>query len=247
MNMHRTFGTLILAGLLLLSVNQAGFSYESPQKYGIQLGGGFGTYDMGDVTLGVETLMSRNSNNVSSEEDSGPMGNIALLFRPSRHQLWEVGFNGLLDVENTVSNADTSGQILMHANEFYLKANVVTYPASWLQFDFGVGLSYYNCELQIQDGFNRQYRYDAVGRSWGLLGGANFEVALSKRVGLILGGGGRLTNAANFSYESVPGVRQILNVIGGTRPMEVNLSGAYGNAGLRFYFDKVTKPIDFTK
>jgi len=29
--------------------------------------------------------------------------------------------------------------------------------------------------------------------------------------------------------------------------MEVNLSGVYGLLGLRFYFDKVTKPVDYSR
>jgi hypothetical protein len=71
---------------------------------------------------------------------------------------------------------------------------------------------------------------------------------VTKRVGLILGGGGRVANTNNFSYwDPATGPRKVLKVVGGSRPIEVNLSGAYGQAGLRFYFDPVTKPVDFTR
>ena len=46
---------------------------------------------------------------------------------------------------------------------------------------------------------------------------------------------------------SLPGVRSAVSVLGGSRPFEVNLTGGYGQLGLRFYFDKVTKPIDFNR
>jgi hypothetical protein len=250
MNMHRLFGTILLAGVLLLSATQAGFSYDSPQKYGIQLGGGFGVYDMGDIPNGADYLLSRTVSGSLTEADSGPMGSFALLYRPSRHQMWEIGYNAILDVENKVETSvgDSLGQLLMHANEFYVKANIVSYPSDKLHLNFGVGLAYYNVEMQVQNAFGGVYAYDAVGRGWGVLGTLGLEYLLKERVGLYLGGGGRLMNASHFSYESVPGVRSVLEVVGGgDRPMEVNLTGAYGQIGLRFYFDKVTKPIDFSR
>lgn len=247
--MHRLFGTILLTGILLLSATQAGFTYESPQKYGLQLGGGFSMYDMGDITTGRDYMMKQTINGSSTEADAGPVGNFAFIYRASRHQMWEIGYNALLDVENKVESAvgDSTGSILMHSNEFYVKANVVTYPSEKLHLNFGLGIAYYNCELQVQDPFSYRYNYDAVGRSWGLLGSIGAEFMLKERLGLYLGGGGRLTNAAHFSYESVPGVRTFLPVIGGNRPMEVNLTGAYASLGLRFYFDQFTKPIDFTR
>jgi hypothetical protein len=172
---------------------------------------------------------------------------LSFLYRPSRHQLWEVGYNALLDVENTVENDTARGQILMHANEFFLKANLVTYPLEKLHLNLGVGLSYYNAELQIQDEFTGRFNYDAVGRGWGLIGSAGLEFMLQEHFGLYLGGGGRVVNTSQFSYESVPGVRTFLPILGASRPMEVNLTGGYANIGLRFYFDQFTRPIDFTR
>jgi hypothetical protein len=245
--MHRMFGTILMTGLILLSVSQAGFSYDSPQKYGIQFGGGMGQYDLGDISQGMDYMKSLADKPTVNESDMGPVGNVALLFRPSRHQLWEVGFNALLDVENSVQNDTATGQILMHANEFFLKANVVTYPLEKLHLNLGLGLAYYNAEVQIQDEFSGRFNYDAVGRGWGLIGSAGIELLLQEHLGLYLGGGGRVMNASQFSYESVPGVRTFLPVLGGSRPMEVNLTGGYANVGLRFYFDQFTKPIDFTR
>ena len=247
--MHRLFGKILLTGILLLSVTQSGFSYDSPQKYGFQLGGGLGIYDMGDISTGTDYLLSQTANGTLTESDIGPLGNIAFLYSSSRHQMWEIGYNALLDVENKVENAaaDTSGQLLMHANEFYVKAHLVTYPSEKLHLNFGIGLAYYNVELQIQDEFSHRFNNDAVGRGWGLLGSLGLELMLKEKIGLYLGAGGRLMNAAHFSYESVPGVRTSLPVLGGSRPMEVNLTGGYANLGLRFYFDQFTKPIDFTR
>jgi len=247
--MHRLFGTVIITCALLLSVTQAGFSYDSPQKYGIQLGGGLGIYDMGDITLGTDYMMNENPGSKLSEEDMGPTGNIAFLYRPARHQLWEAGYSAILDVENSVTDAPdtTRGEILMHGSEFYMKAHIVTYPSEKLHLNFGFGLAYYNVELQIQDEFSGRYNYDAVGRAWGALGSIGIEYLMSDRVGLYLNGGGRLVNAANFSYESVPGVRSSVPVLGGSRQFEVNLTGAQVGLGLRVYFDKITKPIDYTR
>lgn len=247
--MHRLFGTILLTGILLMSANQAGFSYDSPQKYGLQLGGGFGIYDMGDIPTGTDYMMKQTINGTLTEADAGPAGNFAFLYQSSRHNMWEIGYNALLDVENKVENAagDTTGQVLMHANEFYVKANIVTYPSEKLHLNFGLGIAYTNVELQIQDEFSYRFNYDAVGRGWGLLGSVGLELMLKERLGLYLNGGGRLMNAAHFSYESVPGVRTFLPVIGGSRPMEVNLTGGYASLGLRFYFDQFTKPIDFTR
>jgi len=242
-------GLLCIATLLTLSVTTSSFAYESARKYGVQFGGGFGVYDMGDVSLGTDYMLRQRPGNKATTGDAGPMGNIAIVYRTARHQMWEVGFNPLFDVENLVENAsgDSSGQILMHSNEFYLKAIIVTHPSERLNLNFGVGLAYYNTELQVQDDFTRRFYYDAVGRSFGAIGSLGIEFGLSEQTGLILGVGGRLTNSNNFSYESSPGVRSGVTVLGGNRPMEVNLTGGYAQLGLRFYFDQVTKPIDFSR
>lgn len=247
--MYRLLGSLCIASLLTLSVTATSFAYDSPRKYGIQLGGGMGLYDMGDVNLGVDYLTDLNAGNTATTSDIGPMGSFALLYRPARHQLWEVGYNAILDVENTVesSRGDTSGQFLLHANEFYAKAVIVTYPKEALNLNFGVGLAYYNAELQIQDDFTNVFYYDAVGRAFGLIGSVGLELGLSEQLGLYLGGGGRLVNTNNFTYESSPGVRSSVKILGGSRPIEVNMTGGYAQLGLRMYFDKVTKPIDFSR
>ncbi len=249
--MYRLLGTLCIASLLTLSVTTTSFAYESPRKYGIQMGGGFGIYDMGDITLATDYLSARRAGNTTTTGDAGFMGNLALIYRPARHQMWEIGFNPLFDVENLVENSAgdslTTGQILMHANEFYAKATVVTYPSERLNLNFGVGLAYYNCEMQVQDEFSSRFYYDAVGRAFGLIGSVGLELGLAERVGLYLGAGGRWANVTNFSHESSAGVRSSVPVLGGSRPWEVNLSGGYGQLGLRFYFDKVTPPIDFSR
>ncbi|MCB9366579.1 MAG: hypothetical protein H6506_00740 [Calditrichaeota bacterium] len=249
--MNRLLVTLCIASLLTLSVTTSSVAYESPRKYGIQLGGGFGIYDMGDITLATDFLESRRSGSTVTTADAGPMGNLALIYRPSRHQMWEIGYNALLDVENLVENSAgdslTTGQVLMHANEFYAKAGIVTYPSERLNLNFGLGLAYYNCEMQIQDEFTNNYYYDAVGRAFGLVGSVGLELGVSKRVGLYLGGGGRLANVTNFTHEATRGVRSGVTVLNGSRPWEVNLTGGYGQLGLRFYFDKVTEPIDFSR
>jgi hypothetical protein len=252
--MHRFLGTVIICCALALALGSStALAYDSPQKYGVEVRGGFGQYDMGDVTPGIENLQRNLTVNhipsSLSEKDTGPLGGFSLLFRPSKHAMWEIGFNALTDVENKVTSIpDTSsGQILMHANEFFVKGTLVATVTDRVHLDFGAGLSYYNAELQIQDNYGRRYNYDAVGRAFGLIGTIGMEYLVSNRVGLILQGGGRLANTSNFSYESSTGVRSGLGVINGTRGMEVNLSGAFGAAGLRFYFDKVTQPVDFTR
>lgn len=239
--------TLLLGTLCLFSTASAD---ESKQRYGVELRGGFGMYDLGDIVSGREYIQNERAGNTLTSSDGGPTGGLSGLFRPTKHSLWEFGYNALLDVDNTVENSfsDTaSGQILMHANEFFLKGSGVILLTDRIHLDLGAGVSYYNVELQIQDDFGRRYNYDAVGRCWGLLGSGNLEFLLTDRFGLALGGGARVANATDFSQEASIGVRSILPVIGGSRPMEVNMSGAYGQLGLRFYFDKVTKPIDFSR
>ncbi len=257
--MLRLFGTVLICSIaVLLLGSSSAFAWDSPQKYGVEIRGGFGKYDMGDVKPGIESLNSairkKYGANASTlnEKDNGPMGGFSFLYRPSKHTMWEVGFNALMDVENKAeqrSGTDTtSGQILTHANEFFVKGNVVATITDYLHLDFGGGVSYYNAELQVQDRLNSNYVYDAVGRAFGLVGGVNAELLVTKHMGVVLGGGGRIANANNFSYwDASTNQRKYLKVVGGSRPIEVNLSGAYGQAGLRFYFDPVTKPVDFTR
>jgi hypothetical protein len=247
--MQRIFGILLVCALVIAAGSNSALAYNGPQQYGVELRGGCGLYDMGDVNQGAEFIQESRAGNTLTTADSGPMGGFSLLYRPARHNLWEIGYNAILDVENSVESTipDSTGSILMHANEFFFKAHVVPTIGDRIHLNLGIGVSYYNVELQIQDDFNRRYTYDAVGRAWGVIGSAGLEFLLSERLGLNLQGGGRLANAAHFSYEQTPGVRTGLNVPGGSRPMEVNLSGMYGSVGLRFYFDKVLKPVDFSR
>ena len=252
--MQRYFGILLVCVLVFAPGSNSAYAYDSPHTYGIELRGGFGIYDMGDVNPTTDRMArASNLSDAAATSDNGPMGGVSLLFRPARHGLWEVGYNAILDVENTVESTipDTggfkNGSILMHANEFFLKAHLVPWIGDRLNFNLGLGLAYYNVELQIQDDFYRQYTYDAVGRAWGLLGSVGLEFLLSDRLGLNVQGGGRLANATHFTYEPTIGVRNGLEIPGGSRPMEVNISGAYGSVGLRVYFDKVFPPVDFSR
>jgi hypothetical protein len=247
--MRRFFGILLVCVLLLAAGSNLAFAYDGPHKYGIELRGGFGMYDMGDVPMTVTSMENARAGNTSTTADAGPMGGLSLIFRPLKNGIWEVGYNAILDVENTVEStiADTNGSILMHANEFFMKAHLAPWIGDRINLQLGVGLSYYNVELQIQNDFTRQYTYDAVGRCWGLTGSAGLEFLISDGLGINFQGGGRIANATHFSYEATQGVRTGLNVPGGSRPMEVNMSGLYGSAGLRFYFDKVFPPVDFSR
>ena len=255
--MHRLLGTT-LALVFLFSIGScAAYAYDSPQKLGIEFRGGFGQYDMGDIPSGTEFLRSSQSDRTITSKDTGPMAGFSLLYRPSKHTCWEIGYNAILDVENLVESkyADSTGQIqqgqiLMHANEFFLKGSIIATITDRLNLDLGAGIGYYNCELQIQDDFKMtspSYVYNADGRGWGVVGSAGLEFLLTQRVGLHLGGGFRLTNTTDFTYSSSPGNRTELNVLGGSRLMEVNLSGLYGLGGIRVYFDSVNKPIDFSR
>jgi hypothetical protein len=263
--MQRFLGTTVLALLVLVSLgSMSARAYDSPQKYGVEFRGGLGIYDMGDVTNGINTLkknlgayhptVNGNSNsllgtNGDGINDNGPTGGFSFLYRPSRHTQWEVGFNALLDVENTVdTQPDTaSGQILMHANEFFLKGHVVATLSEHLNLNFGAGAAYYVSELQIQDNKQRNYYYNVDGPGWGLLGSVGLEFLATNRVGIALTGGGRFATTSHFTYETTPGTRTGFNVLYGSRPMEVNLSGVYAQLGVRLYFDKVTQPVDFTR
>jgi hypothetical protein len=233
---------------------QAAAVSTSPQKYGIEVRGGFGQYDMGDVTPGIQqmatNLWDKGIIGVTETKDVGPAAGFSLLFRPTRHAMWEVGYNALMDVENKVTTIpDTaSGQILMHASEFFVKGNLVATLTDRVNLNFGAGISYNVAELQIQDNLKGEYFYDADGRAFGLVGSLGIEFLVTNRIGLNLQGGGRLANTTWFSYiDKTTGNRATLSAIGGGRPMEVNLSGAYANLGLRFYFDPVTKPVDFSR
>ncbi|MBI5059303.1 hypothetical protein HZB60_05925 [candidate division KSB1 bacterium] len=246
--MFRFLGTGVVVALLCLSLQSGpALAYDSPQKYGVELRGGFGVYDMGDVTAGADYLKRQRVGNSLTEGSGGGVAGLSGIFRPSKQVAWEVGYNALMDVENLVESTipDSQGQILTHSNEFFLKGSVITYLTNSIQLGLGAGIAYYNTELQIQDDFNKRYNYDADGRGFGVIGGLNLEFLLSQHVALNLAGGGRLANASDFSQESSPGVRTGLNVLGGTRPMEVNLSGGYASLGLRFYFSKTTQPVDF--
>lgn len=246
--MFRILGIGVVLALTCLCLQSGpALAYDSPQQFGVEIRGGFGMYDMGDVSAGADFLKKQKAGNTLTEGDMGGAAGFSGIYRSSKHVAWEFGYNALLDVENLVESTipDSQGQILMHANEFFVKGSVITYLTNSLQLGLGAGVSYYNTELQIQDDFNKRYNYDAVGRGFGLLGGLSLELLLTQRMGLVLNGGGRVANTSDFSQESSPGVRSSLNVLGGTRPMEVNLSGGFATLGLRFYFDKTTPPVDF--
>jgi hypothetical protein len=254
--MQRLLGTVFACCLVVTALGSSdALASDSHQKYGFELRGGFGMYDMGDVTTGIETmdahLRDANISRTLNKQDQGPAAGLSFLYRPSRHTMWEVGYNALMDVENKVdSNPDTaSGQILMHANEFFLKGIVVATLTDRIHLDFGAGVSYYVSELQIQDNFRRRFDYDADGRAFGLIGTVGLEILLTQRLGLIAEVGSRVANTSHFTREEATsvGTRTGVNVIDGERPIEVNLSGAFAGAGLRFYFDPVTKPVDFTR
>jgi hypothetical protein len=253
--MLRHIGTILICfGMLVLLGSSSAFA-GSPQQYGIEVRGGFGQYNMGDVTPGIKSIhaaMVAKGMTASLElKDSGPAGGFSLVYRPTRHSMWEVGYNALFDVNNkSNSTPDTaSGQILMHANEFFVKGTLVATVTDLLHVDMGLGLAYYNAELQIQDQATPAYYYDADGRAFGLVGTVGVEYLLTKRIGVILQGGGRIANTTHFTYINTSlRAREGLEILpNGGRPFEVNLSGAYGQAGLRFYFDPVTKPVDFTR
>jgi hypothetical protein len=252
--MQRYIGTVLVCCAVVFALGSSpAFAYDSPQKYGIEVRGGFDTYDMGDVTPGIDNMqhavVSAGYASTLTKNSQGPMGGISLLYRQSKHAMWEVGFNALTNVSNKVeANPDSvSGEILMHANEFFFKGHVIATLTNRLNLSIAGGLSYNVAELQIQDAYRTRYNYDADGRAFGVVGSVGLEYLITKRLGIQLQGGGRLANAANFSYESSPGVRTGVTVIGGSRPIEVNLSGAYAGLGLRFYFDKVTQAVDFTR
>jgi hypothetical protein len=252
--MHRLFGTglMFLALVIVAMGSNTAFASDSPQKYGVEIRGGFDMYDMGDVKPGIEsyqsTLKAAHIPNSLTEKDNGPAAGISFLFRPSRHTMWEVGYNALMDVENKLDAPDSaSAQILMHANEFYLKGHLIATITDRIQASFGGGISYYNAELQIQNNHTRVFNYDADGRAFGLVGSVGLEFLLTNRLGLNLQGGGRVANATHFSYRDQTDSRTELSAVGGGRPMEVNLSGAFVTLGLRFYFDPVTGTMDFTR
>jgi hypothetical protein len=188
------------------------------------------------------------------DRDAGPAAGLSFLYRPSKHTMWEVGYNALLEVTNSVDAPDSAaGEILMHGDEFFFKGYLVGTPMEWLHLNLGAGLAYYHANLQIQDNFQRRYNYDATGRAFGLVASGGVEILPLPRLGITLQGGARVANTQHYSYESnvpFPGDRGRLVIIGGSstaRTMEVNLSGVYGLLGLRFYFDKVTRPVDYSR
>jgi hypothetical protein len=252
--MHRLIGTIgVCAALIVVLGSRTALAFDSPQKYGVELRGGFGMYDMSDVTTGIEhmqtTLNGVQIKNTLNKSDAGPAAGLSLIYCPSRHAMWEVGYNALLEVTNSVDTTpDTaSGEILMHASEFFLKGNLVGTPAKFLHLNLGAGVAYYNANLQVQDNYLRRYNYDATGRAFGLIGSAGVEILPMPSFGIVVQGGARVANTKSFSYEVTPGTRGNLPIIGGSRTMEVNLSGVYGLVGMRFYFDKVTQPVDFSR
>jgi hypothetical protein len=252
--MHRLFGTgLILLALVFVAMgSNTALASDSPQKYGVEVRGGFGMYDMGDVKPGIEsyqgTLRAAHIPSTLNEKDNGPAAGFSFLYRASRHTMWEVGYNALMDVNNKLDAPDSaSAQILMHSSEFFFKGHIVATLTNRIQASIGGGISYYNAELQVQNNHTRAYYFDADGRAFGLVGSVGLECLLTKRLGLSLQGGGRVANATHFSYRDQTDMRTELSAVGGGRPMEVNLSGAYATLGLRFYFDPVTGTMDFTR
>ena len=44
--MHRFFGILLVCMLVIAAGSNSAFAYDGPHKYGVELRGGFGQYDM---------------------------------------------------------------------------------------------------------------------------------------------------------------------------------------------------------
>jgi len=254
--MHRFIGTIgVCAALILILGSSSALAFDSPLKYGVEVRGGFGVYDMSDIRTGIETMSNALKDdripNTLNQSEVGPAAGLSFLYRPSKHSMWEVGYNALLEVTNSVDAPDSAaGEILMHAGEFFLKGYLVATPSDYLHLNFGAGLAYYNANLQIQDNHGSRYNYDATGRAFGLVASAGVELLPLPRFGIVLQGGARVANTQSYSWEESPGTRGNLRIIGGgqtARTMEVNLSGVYGLLGLRFYFDKVTRPVDYSR
>lgn len=254
--MHRFIGTVgVCAALMLILGSSTALAFDSPLKYGLELRGGFGMYDLSDVRTGIEnmqaTLNAVPIKNTLNKSDAGPAAGLSFLYRPSKHTLWEVGYNALLEVTNSVDAPDSAaGEILMHGDEFFFKGYLVGTPKEWLHLNLGAGLAYYHANLQIQDNHRQRYNYDATGRAFGLVASGGVEILPLPRFGVVLQGGARVANTQHYTYEVSPGNRGNLPIIGGSsgaRTMEVNLSGVYGLLGLRFYFDKVTRPVDYSR
>jgi len=261
---HGLLAGMIIGLLMLASLATAQdvsiFETESSarvHKFGIQVTGSGGMFAMDDINNYYLTPDDEVQRGSYTEAQFGVGGGIAVLFRSHDRFRWHVGYNylGKDSFEGNLSK-DGVSSINEHAasgSEFYV-AGYYLYPFSdEFHMFFGGGVSIVNATVDritsIAD--YGPAVYDASGSAFGAQLGLGAEFTVTQNLGIVGLVGFRLANVGTLTYVDVNGT---LDEDGNlptedyvwdagknkSRKIAADFTGAYGELGLRYYFDAAT-------
>jgi opacity protein-like surface antigen len=255
-------GMLVLASLATAGPDVSIFDNKENarvHKFGIQITGGGGMFAMDDVNNYFLTPDDDIAINDFNEAEFGVGGGMAILFRSHDRFRWHVGYNylGKDSFEGNVTDLGTgissSNEHAASGSEFYL-AGYYLYPFNdAFHLYFGAGVSIVNAKLDRITSL-ADYGpaiYDASGSAFGGTATLGAEFMITNSFGVIGAVGYRLANVGTLTYEDVNGTKDENGDLpieeyvwdagnNDARKISVDFSGAYGELGLRMYFDAAT-------
>ena len=235
---------------------------ERVHKFGIQITGGGGMFAMEDINNYFLTPDDDVARGSYTEAQFGVGGGLAILYRSHDRFRWHVGYN-FLGKDSFEGNFTDLGSGVTSINEhsatgteFYV-AGYYLYPFSdALHLYFGGGVSIVNATVdrisRISLGTETSI-YDASGSAFGAQLGVGAELMITENMGIAGILGFRLANVRELTYVDVFGSKDELGEYpiedyvwdaagsgGRSRKVAADFTGAFGELGLRYYFDAAT-------
>lgn len=252
-------GMLVLASLATAS-DVSIFDTEPSarvHKFGIQITGTGGMFAMEDINnyfLTPEDGVTRGS---YTDAEYGIGGGLALLYRSHDRFRWHIGYNYLgkdaSEVNHTEGGVTSLSEHSVLGNEFYV-AGYYLYPFSdALHLYIGGGFSIINAKVDriTSVGEYGPAIYDASGNAFGMLASVGAEFMLTDNLAVAGALGFRLANVSELTYTDTDGTKDELGAYptedyvwdagnNTTRKIAADFTGAYGELGIRYYFDAAT-------
>jgi len=216
-------------------------------KYGILVTGGGSTYLMDDIN---DFRLPSNDHRVRGNSEDAQMGisyGLALLYRSHEKFRWTIGYTKLGDDRAYSSWAGAQGTAVEYeqkvsGSEVYLMGSYLWYVTDWLHFHLGAGPSIVTGHLDRSYTASTDNNFDnAKGRAFGLRALFGLEVMFAKNLALHLAGGARFANVPELNYEDRYGNTVSAKWDPNPMKMAADFTGAFAEAGLRFYFEPATK------
>jgi hypothetical protein len=214
-----------------------------PRKYGIQLSGGFSTYDMKDVNAYTETNPTPLQVIDFIEASSGISYNFALLYRSHDKFNWTIGFSklGQDKAEHLfVGSPERFNEALISGSEVYFAANYMLIAGNGLNVYIGGGPAIYSANLDFVS-TELSSISDAKGRSLGIRFNAGAELFLSDKMGLFVNGGYRIANVKELTYTTSTNSNDQTLFSDSSHKTEADFTGMFVEAGIRLYFEPATE------